>query len=35
MVRYGQELGECGHCGRTLTDEASRAAGIGPVCASK
>jgi len=35
MVRYGHELGECGRCGRTLTDEASRAAGIGPVCASK
>lgn len=35
MVRYGHELGECGMCGRTLTDEASRAAGIGPVCASK
>lgn len=35
MIRYGQELGECGHCGRTLTDEASRAAGIGPICASK
>lgn len=35
MIRYGQELGECGHCGRTLTDEASRAAGIGPVCAGK
>ncbi|MES2342166.1 MAG: DUF6011 domain-containing protein [Pseudomonadota bacterium] len=28
-------MGECGRCGRTLTDEASRAAGIGPVCASK
>jgi hypothetical protein len=35
MTRYGQELGECGHCGRTLTDAASRAAGIGPVCASR
>ncbi len=35
MVRYGHELGVCGKCGRTLTDEASRAAGIGPVCASK
>jgi hypothetical protein len=35
MVRYGHELGVCGRCGRTLTDEASRAAGIGPVCASK
>jgi hypothetical protein len=35
MVRYGRDLGECGHCGRTLTDAASRAAGIGPVCASR
>lgn len=35
MVRYGHELGVCGRCGRTLTDEASRAAGIGPVCAGK
>jgi hypothetical protein len=35
MVRYGHELGECGRCGRTLTDAASRAAGIGPICASK
>jgi Family of unknown function (DUF6011) len=33
--RYGRELGNCGRCGRTLTDDASRAAGIGPVCASK
>lgn len=33
MLRYGQEIGECGHCGRTLTDETSRARGIGPVCA--
>lgn len=32
-LRYGQEIGACGVCGRTLTDEASRAAGIGPVCA--
>jgi Family of unknown function (DUF6011) len=30
--RYGHEIGACGVCGRTLTDEASRAAGIGPVC---
>lgn len=29
---YGQEIGRCGICNRTLTDEASRAAGIGPVC---
>lgn len=35
MVRYGHELGECGRCGKTLTDAASRAAGIGPTCAGK
>ena len=35
MIRYGQELGQCGHCGRTLTDATSRAAGIGPVCAGR
>lgn len=34
-VRYGKELGVCGVCGRTLTDEQSRAEGIGPVCATK
>ena len=34
-IRYGRELGVCGCCGRTLTDGASRAAGIGPVCAAK
>jgi hypothetical protein len=33
--RYGREIGDCGRCGRTLTDEVSRAAGIGPVCAAK
>lgn len=30
--RYGQEIGRCGKCNRTLTDEESRAHGIGPVC---
>lgn len=30
--RYGQEIGRCGKCNRTLTDETSRAYGIGPVC---
>ena len=35
MVRYGRELGVCGKCSRTLTDEASRAAGIGPICQGK
>ena len=33
--RYGREIGECGVCHRTLTNEDSRAAGIGPVCAAK
>lgn len=32
---YGRELGMCGKCGRHLTDEASRARGLGPECASK
>lgn len=35
MIRYGREIGECGNCGRTLTDAESRAAGIGPVCAKR
>jgi hypothetical protein len=35
MRLFGRELGQCGHCGRDLTDEASRAAGIGPVCARR
>lgn len=35
MLRYGKEIGSCGHCGRTLTNEDSRARGIGPVCADK
>lgn len=33
--RYGVELGKCSHCGRTLTDETSRAYGIGPDCRNK
>ena len=32
---YGQELGKCSRCGRTLTDETSRAYGIGPDCRNK
>jgi hypothetical protein len=35
IVTYGVELGVCGRCGRHLTDEDSRAAGIGPDCASR
>jgi hypothetical protein len=35
MNRYGQELGECGDCGRTLTDKTSRSIGRGPICRSK
>lgn len=31
-ARFGQEIGRCGVCGRTLTDETSRAIGIGPIC---
>ncbi len=31
---YGTEIGACGVCGRTLTNDASRAAGIGPICAA-
>lgn len=30
---YGREIGRCGVCGRTLTNDDSRARGIGPVCA--
>lgn len=32
LLRYGREIGVCGHCGRTLTNEESRAYGIGPIC---
>lgn len=31
-IRYGHELGVCALCGRTLTNEESREAGIGPKC---
>lgn len=34
-ARFGQLYGVCAVCGRTLTDETSIAAGIGPVCRSK
>ena len=34
-IRYGHEIGDCAICGRTLTNESSRRAGIGPVCAGK
>lgn len=32
---FGIELGRCCRCGRELTDETSRALGIGPECRSK
>jgi hypothetical protein len=35
MLNFGRHLGRCGHCGRVLTNQASREAGIGPICASK
>lgn len=34
-MAYGRELGECGVCHRTLTNDASRAKGIGPKCEAK
>jgi hypothetical protein len=34
-IRYGKELGRCGICNRTLTNNDSIALGIGPVCAEK
>ena len=34
-LRYAQELGRCSRCNRTLTDEASRARGLGPECAER
>jgi hypothetical protein len=35
MQRYGQEIGACGRCGLTLTNDTSRALGLGPECAAK
>lgn len=35
LCRYGQELGRCGDCDRTLTDELSRSIGRGPICRNK
>lgn len=32
---YGQEIGSCGVCGRTLTNDESRDIGIGPDCRSR
>lgn len=34
-VLYGREIGRCYRCNRALTDETSRALGIGPDCRSK
>lgn len=35
QMAYGRLTGVCGHCGRTLEDAESVAAGIGPICAGK
>jgi hypothetical protein len=35
LMNYGTKLGHCGMCGRTLTDQHSRAMGLGPDCAAK
>ena len=32
---YGREIGRCGVCNRTLTDELSREIGIGPTCRNR
>lgn len=32
---YGRAIGRCGRCGRHLTDETSRALGLGPDCATR
>lgn len=34
-IAYGVQTGSCSCCGRELTDPASIAAGIGPICAKK
>jgi Family of unknown function (DUF6011) len=35
QARYGKEIGRCGICNRTLTDETSISIGIGPVCMAR
>jgi hypothetical protein len=35
MILFGQSIGRCGHCGRMLTNQESREAGIGPICRGK
>jgi uncharacterized protein DUF6011 len=35
MALYGQHIGRCGRCRRTLTDATSRSLGIGPECRKK
>jgi len=35
MLAYGQQIGRCGHCHRTLTNLDSIERGIGPICASR
>ena len=34
-MEYGKLYGQCCVCGRTLTNEVSIAAGIGPICLSR
>jgi hypothetical protein len=35
MALYGQTIGQCAICGKTLTDDESRKRGIGPICWAK
>lgn len=32
MLLYGQEIGSCGRCGKRITNDESRAYGVGPDC---
>ena len=34
-LRFGREIGRCGECGRTLTNDESRRYGVGPDCRAK
>lgn len=35
LLLYGKEIGRCGICGSELTNDESRAKGIGPICEQK
>lgn len=35
QLTFGREIGRCGRCGKSLTDETSRTYGLGPDCRNK